>query len=810
MSDDHWRLTYNGYDPAKEGQREALFTLGNGYFASRGAAEESTANHIHYPGTYLAGGYNRLNSDIGGKVIEHEDLVNWPNWLLLKWKHEDGDWMELETSNIIEYSQSLDLRSGIIERQIHTADKKGRETRIISRRLVHMRYPHLGAIQWHFKPQNWSGNITVHSALDGTVRNSGVDKYRKLEGKHLRKHQTGQFKENGIYLKVETSQSETRMCQAAGTAILPGDSFSSIKKETIEAEEYIAQEFTFPVKENREVIIEKIIALSTSKDHAISDTVSEAQKAISRAMSFEELSKEQNEAWQEIWSRCDTEINCGTSHEQMLLRLHIFHLFQTLSPNSIDLDVGVPSRGWTGEAYWGHVLWDEVFIFPLMNLSLPELTRSLLMYRYRRLHEARHNALANGYKGAMYPWQSGSNGREETFGFHYNVLTGNWIRNDFQIQHHVNSAICYNVWQYFQVTGDYEFLSFYGAEIMLEIATFWASKATWSEHKRKYEINHIIGPDEYHTRYPGSDKPGINNNAYTNIMAIWVLKHARRAIEVLDERSRLQLTIRLRITKEELYRWDDISQNMFIPFSCGGKIITQFEGYDDLKELDWNYYKQQYGEILRLGGIMEKEGVDINRFKAAKQADVLMLFYLFSSTELVQLFETAGYKFDPKDIPLNIEYYEKRTSHGSTLSKVVNSWVMARCHRDKSWHNFNTALVSDFEDIQGGTTPEGIHLGAMAGTVDLIQRCYTGLEMREGALWFNPQLPDDLTEIEYPLYYRGHWIRFHLTQNQLKLTCYTGWSDESIDVYVKEHRYQLKKGEEKIFQYDKKMVKAEK
>ncbi|MEX0773346.1 MAG: glycosyl hydrolase family 65 protein [Balneolales bacterium] len=800
VMDDLWKITCQGYDPGQEGHREALFTQGNGYFATRGAVEESTAGTSHYPGTYLAGGYNRLRSDIGDKILEHEDLVNWPNWLLMKWKHEGGDWIELTTSNIIEYSQTLNLQNGIIERHIQVRDKSGRETRIISRRLVHMQYQHLAAIQWRFEALNWYGNITVHSALDGTVTNNGVEKYQMLNGKHLRLHETGRFDEDGIYLKVETSQSGIQMCQAARTVIQSHNSLC-VKRKVIDGDEYIGQELTFPVEENREVTIEKIVSLYTSRDHAIADTISEAHKAIERAKPFDDLCKDQNKRWQEIWSRCDSQINCGNSQEQVLLRLHIFHLFQTLSFNTIDLDVGVPSRGWTGEAYWGHVLWDELFIFPFMNLSLPELTQSLLMYRYRRLYEARYNALANGCKGALFPWQSGSNGREETHGIHYNPLSGNWIRDNFQIQHHVNSAICYNFWQYFQVTGDYEFMTFYGAEVMLEIASFWASKATWSDQKGKYEINNVIGPDEYHTRYPGSEEPGINNNAYTNVMAIWVLKHAREVLDILDERSMVDLTARLGISKADLEHWDDISRNMYVPFSAGGRLITQFEGYENLEELDWERYQQQYGDILRLDGIMEKEGDEVNRYKAAKQADVLMLFYLFSAEELIELFNTAGYPFDPKCIPVNIEYYQRRTSHGSTLSKVVHSWVMARCHREKSWHNFQKALISDFKDIQGGTTPEGIHLGAMAGSVDLIQRCYTGLEMRKSALWFNPQLPGDLTHIGYPLYYRGHWIRLHLTQTQLKLTCYSGWSNEPIDVVVKNQVYQIKPDEEKIFEY---------
>ncbi|MEX0929547.1 MAG: hypothetical protein WDZ53_09090, partial [Balneolales bacterium] len=635
IMDDAWTITYSGYNPDRERHRETLCTLGNGYVATRGSAEESSWDAVHYPGTYLAGGYNRLKTDIGPRVIEHEDLVNWPNWLTMKWKHEGGEWIGPDRTPIKEYYQTLDLQKGLYIRHLHYVEDDGRETLIISRRLVHMSDAHMAALQWKLIPLNWSGNIIIHSALDGRVTNSGVSKYKSLKGKHLRIRRRGDFKQKGIFLQAETVQSEIKMAQAAKTEVYFDRPGARIRRKLIEEKDYIAQELTFPAEKNESIAIEKTVSLYSSRDYAISDTVSEAKKTVVRAGPFDDLCGRQAMVMDEIWKRLDTRINCGSRPgEQVLLRLHIFHLFQTLSFNSIDMDTGVPSRGWHGEAYWGHVFWDELFIFPIVNLSVPELTRSLLLYRYRRLPEARFSAHESGCKGAMFPWQSGSNGREETHGIHYNAMTGTWVEDNFQLQRHVNSAICYNVWQYVQVTDDLEFLAFYGAEIMLEIAVYWADKATWNESKQKYEIKGVIGPDEYHTSYPDSNNPGINNNAYTNVMAVWVLQHARQALDKLDQRRTTELANRLQITNEDMDRWDVISANMFIPFSANGKIIHQFEGFENLAELDWDKYKAEYGEIMRLDDLLEKEGDRINRYKAVKQADVLMLFYLFSAEEL--------------------------------------------------------------------------------------------------------------------------------------------------------------------------------
>jgi alpha,alpha-trehalase len=259
---------------------------------------------------------------------------------------------------------------------------------------------------------------------------------------------------------------------------------------------------------------------------------------------------------------------------------------------------------------------------------------------------------------------------------------------------------------------------------------------------------------------------------------------------VLDDATKRELLSRLEMDGSEFEKWEIISKNMFIPFIKGTKIISQFEGFEILKDLNWGKYEKKYGDIHRLDRILESEGDSVNRYKVAKQADVLMLFYLLSSDTLVNLLEQLGYSFEPGNILENIEYYSKRTSHGSTLSKLVFSWVTARSHRDVSWENFQVALESDFKDIQGGTTPEGIHLGAMAGTIDIVQRCYTGLELKKGGLSFNPHLPDKLKRIKFRLRYRGHWLQLNLDRKQIVIKSLGGGADE-IEINVNGKKFVL-------------------
>ena len=763
-----WVLAYDSFDPPGESLREALCTLGNGYLATRGAAPESWADDVHYPGTYLAGGYNRLKTELGGRTIENEDLVNMPNWLLLRFRPEQGDWFNLLSVEILSYRQELDMKQGLLSRHVCFSDKEKRITTVSFRRLTHMSSMHLAAQELTITPENWSGRMQIHSALDGTVINAGVDRYRQLNSKHLKPLRTESFEGNIISLLMQTSQSGIRVAEAARTVVELDGKQLEADGTLLEEPGYIAQEFFVEAAQGRPVRIEKVVTIFSSRDFAVSEPLQDAVETLGQSGGFDELLRGHALEWAHQWARCDMQVP-GNERTQMILRLHIFHLLQTVSRNSIGLDTGVPARGWHGEAYRGHIFWDELFIFPFLNLRMPMLTRSLLLYRYRRLDRARLAARQEGLKGALFPWQSGSNGREEAQQFHLNPKSGRWVPDNSHLQRHVNAVIAYNVWQYYEVTGDMEFMATYGLEMILEIARLLAAITSYNSDLDRYEILGIMGPDEYHDRYPDADKPGLDNNAYTNVMTVWVLSTAIKALEMLPPGRRSDLRESIALDAAEIEFWHKITRKMRVVFHDNG-IISQFEGYDRLQEFDWEGYRAKYGDIQRLDRILEAEGDSSNRYKASKQADVLMLFYLFSTEELNELFTGMGYEFDPQILPENIAYYEKRSSHGSTLSHIVHSWVLARSDRQRSWATFCKALESDLLDIQGGTTHEGIHLGAMAGSVDIIQRCYTGMEFKKDLICFNPRIPAGLNELTMRIKYRGNLFEAVTTRETMTIS----------------------------------------
>ncbi|MBK5205345.1 MAG: beta-phosphoglucomutase family hydrolase [Polaromonas sp.] len=769
-----WSLVFEDFEPAQEGIREALCTLGNGYFAARGAAAGAQADDIHYPGTYLAGGYNRLRTDIAGRVVENEDLVNGPNWVALGFRIAEQGWFDERSVKLLSYRQELDLRRGMLLRRISFEDTQGRRSTLEERRLVSMGDMHLGAMELALTADNWSAGVTVRSAIDGRIVNAGAKLYRKFSNKHLESlagEVVGEVVgEDGVCLLVRTCQSNIHVAQAARTRAFLDGQLLEIRRRVIEEPGYIAQELKVDLKQGQTLVIEKVASFYTSRDHAISECGLEARKAIARAGRFDAVMADHVLAWKHLWRRFEVHIQPADPgfkmNVPMLLRLNMFHLLQAVSPNSIGLDIGVPARGWTGEAYQGHIFWDELFIFPFFNYRMPEITRSLLMYRYRRLGEARAAAMAAGYKGAMFPWQSGSDGQEETQALNLNPRSQRWVPDNSFLQRHVGSAVALNVWQYFQVTRDVEFLNSYGGELILDIACFWSSIASFDDERGRYEVRGVMGPDEFHDGYADSATPGLNNNAYTNIMAVWVLCRALEVLELLSEVRRAELVARLGLSAEEIARWDDISRRMLVPFHEGG-IISQFEGYETLRELDWSAYRARYGNIQRLDLILDGENDSANRYKLSKQPDVLMLFYLFSADELRELFERLDYPFEYETIPRNIAYYSDRSSQGSTLSRAVFGWVLARSDRQRAMDFFVQALQSDVNDVQQGTTAEGVHLGAMAGSVDLVQRVSTGIEVRGDVLRLHPELPREMERLDLRIRYRGHSLDLRLTRDSL-------------------------------------------
>jgi len=801
-----WLLVYDGFDPAHEGHREALTTLGNGYLATRGAAPEHRAGDVHYPGSYLAGVYNSLASVVQGEETVDEHMVNIPDWLPLDVRIGDGAWWSDGGLTLRSERRTLDLKRALLSREALLEDDAGRQLQLLQRRLVSMAEPHLAALETTLTAVGWSGSLSIRSGCDTGVTNSNVPEDAQLANRHLTAVAVSSSVSSSadgsdaaeLTVQAQTSGSRIGIALALRTRISRGGPLQpdsgaggpggpggpdevpgpgAIPESAGGIPEVAggmhSHRFDVQVTDAIPITVTKTVAVATSRDHAIASPGSAALAVLARApQEFDALLADHEAAWSLLLAPFSIESD-APSQAQLILNLHVFHLLQTLTTHTAELDAGVPARGLHGEGYRGHIFWDELFVLPVLNSRLPAVARELIDYRWRRLGTARDAARKAGLRGALFPWQSGSDGTEQTPKFLFNKLSGHWMPDYSHLQRHVGLAVAYNAWQYFEATQDRGWLTRHGAEIIVDVARLFASLAEHDPAEDRFHIRGVMGPDEYHTGHPGNPGGGLDDNAYTNVMAAWVfdqavwIMHSVRGFDMEELRSRLG------ITGAEIDAWGHLSRRMFVPFHGGG-IISQFDGYGALRELDWKHYRRAYRNIERLDLILEAEGDSTNHYRLAKQADVLMLLYVLGEDQLLGFLRRMGYDVEPAQIAATVDFYLARTAHGSTLSRVTHASVLAQHDPERAWATFREALDTDLDDTQGGTTSAGIHLGAMAGSIDVVQRSFAGLRITRDALDFTPRLPAELSRVEFQVRYRDQLLAVHLGTDQLRVSAAPG------------------------------------
>jgi len=754
LAEDGWILRYRGFEPDRERHREALLTVGNGYLGTRGSAAECRAGECHYPATYIAGVYDRATSRVGDREVENEDLVNAVDWLPLGLQIDDQ--APFLPDDACDLERILDLRTGVLTRRATTRDGAGGVVDLESHRFASMDDPHRVAQSARITPDR-PCRVRVEVGLDGDLINDGVARYRSLECRHLepldavaegpRLALVSRTRESGIVVaaaaRIEVSVDGERVTPAWDPQVGPGTARTR---------------FEVNLADGQILRVDKRVGIHTSRE--TSDPLTAAEATVEGSRGFDADAAASAARWADLWDRMDVQVE-GDRRAQKLLRLHLAHLAVSYSRHSAPLDVGITARGLHGEAYRGHVFWDELFIQPLFALHDPAVSRAMLRYRHRRLGAARRAARDAGHRGAMFPWQSGSDGREETQTTHLNPLSGSWDPDHSHRQRHVSLAVAFDVWQHVRITGDQGFLAGDGGELLVAIARFWESLAE-DDGDGHLHIRGVMGPDEFHEALPGASRGGLDDNAYTNLMVAWLMRAVPVALEGLDPEERGALEQRTSLSPDELVRWATVGSRIHVPLSDDG-ILEQFAGYFELEELDWDHYRREHGDIHRMDRILKAEGRSPDAFKVAKQADALMIFYNLPIPDVTALVGDLGHTPPPDWVERNLAYYLPRTSHGSTLSRVVHALLATRIgDRALGWELYREALVSDHDDIQGGTTAEGIHTGVMAGTVWITLRAFAGLSLGGETLSLSPRLPRGWRKLAFGLGFRGDRYRVEI------------------------------------------------
>ncbi|WP_424684687.1 glycoside hydrolase family 65 protein [Enterococcus sp.] len=789
-----WHLDYYGYRPGKdEYSVESLLTVGNGYLGLRGTTPEMEISDDSYPATYLASLYNTAYSQVQDRTIANEDFVNAPNlqkiYLII-----DGEKVAMSETQVTTLHRSLDMRNGLMTSRSQLSLVDGRSLTIETAKFASMAQRECYSLRYRFTP-DFDGTIQVVTEADGTVYNYNVARYRSLENRHLDVLKTAVAGPHAL-LAARTKDSHITVLQES---FLRSPLLETYELQTEITDEKVFQSLTIEAHCQQWYELEKTIHVTQYRPDEEQPALHlSPENPAERFPDFSTLLDLSAAAWQVLWDNAAINVT-GDFMSQKLLNLHTYHLLSSASPiGNVNLDASVTARGLHGEAYRGHIFWDELFILPFYILRFPETARQLLLYRYHRLPAAKTEAQKAGYQGAMFPWQSGLDGTEQSQELHLNPISGEWKEDHSRRQRHVSLAIAYNVWFYWHNTEDHQFMKDYGLELILEIAQFWQSIATFDPTTKRYGIAGVMGPDEFHEAYPGAEKGGLKDNAYTNMMVVWLFEELANLKETFGTEVFQQIQAKTGVTDDLVSKMEKIRHQLTLDINPDG-IIAQFDGYFDLLDLDWDHYRAKYGNVYRLDRILNAEGLSADDYKVAKQADSLMIYYNFSKNQVEEILQDLGYREQlPEDyVSRNLHYYLARTSHGSTLSRVVHAQLAAMVdEKELAWELYQEALYSDYRDIQGGTTAEGIHAGVMAATLYIPLTTFAGLDVREEVIHINPNLPAAWSAIAYHITVKNVNYYVKVTTTEVILT-----TSADTRVIIKGKEVPLTASEQLVYPY---------
>lgn len=722
ISDDAWCVTEAGFSEAEAGHRETLFTLANGYHSMRGSLE--LAPHYRMPGAFFAGLYDKA-------PVCFDKLAIVPNWTDLELV-ADGVRFDPLTCKLLSFRRTLDTRQGLLFTDIRWSDAKGHRTRYESCRLVHARHKHRALLWGRITPENWIGEIT----LSGGINADAVNQTHAVGGRMTIQHMVRDrfdIDEDGVVYEGHTGRTE-----------LPLEMRTQLRVRNTRAGEVERRKETLrelhrvQSSEGEPVPFVKAVAFQTTPiDEGESGLSVEAELEALKDDGVEATARSHVDAWGKRWEFSDVRIG-GNPDDQAAVRFNLFHLIQSACEDT-RLDVSIAAKGLHGEGYDGHIFWDtEVFMLPFFAVTDPDVAKSFLLYRYRRLPAAREHARRGGYCGAQFPWQSSVTGEEVTKWTTHDIVEHEWEPYELDAQHQVTASIALAVDWYRRVTGDEEFYRKYGAQLLMETARFWASRVDYDSRRDECVIRDLKCVDEYHS--------GVDNDAYTCYAAAENLRLGGEAAEDLrreaPKRFR-ELCEEIDLGQDEIEEWSEIASEMYFPMDDETGMIEEFDGYFDLPD--------RTAERDEDGWPMEPDDIDPyeGETQLIKQADVVLLFYLF------------GDRFSEKVKRRNYLYYLARDTHGSSLSASTYAIVgLDVDERDRAYQAFRH---SAYRDLRPSTDPLGIHAACLGGTWQAVVNGFGGMRLRGDVPEFDPWLPPEWDRLAFRILWRGSLLEVEIS-----------------------------------------------
>ncbi len=682
-SDGDWVIAEGPLVPSREHEVESIFSVGNGYVGSRGSLAEGSL--LSAPATFVAGVFD----EAPGSTMP--ELVVGPDWAHVQATIQ-GAPLTLSRGEAIEHRRVLDMRQGVLWREWRHRDEAGRVTRVRGLRFASLADRHLLGQSIAMTPENYGGEVAVEGAPQ-------------------------------LPLSVETH----RGVQMAFSIVNFLEGPCAFRRVPIA--------FTTGVRPGRTYRLDRMISVETARRGepdgpvALQGADAHLEDALARE-GLEGIVGAHVRAWEEVWRSCDVEVQ-GDAAAQRALRFAVYHLVSAADPE--DEHVSIGARGLTGHGYGGHVFWDtDVYMLPFFTWTRPASARALLMYRYHTLAAARDRAKRMGYAGALYAWESADTGEDVTpaayaapDGEVVLVFTGTR-------EQHISADVAWAVWTYWQTSADDAFLIDAGAEIVIETARFWASRAV-RRSDAAWHIEGVEGPDEYHDL--------VDDDAYTNWMARWNLERAAEVTDLFARRWPQRwraLATRLAFDADEPRRWRELAAGMYLGIDPSTGLVEQFRGYLGLDPLDLTPYARRRTPMTVLLG-RER----IARSQIIKQPDVVMLLHLFPE------------RLPPAARELNFRFYDARTDHGSSLSPAIHAAVAARLGDVKLAERYFRQTAAIDLDNDMGNAAAGVHFGALGGLWQAAVLGFAGLTTGPRGPSLSPQLPANWRQMTFPIAWRG-------------------------------------------------------
>lgn len=765
-----WIIEEKKFEPEYLGKYESILTQGNGYLGQRAALEERYRGETR--NLFVAGTFDKFHES------EATELPNLPDVTNIGIRVNGREFC-LTNAKVEFYNRALNLKTGELTREVVCLLEKNVRLHLQWRRMVSMTNMHLIASQLCITSEE-PVDIQITSGIDGRVTNSGTQ--------HMVEGRPRVYDGNLLEYPCSTLQSGVQVVTHGTHKLYLEHQEAEIPMAIVTGRRYIGGKYEVKLQAGQELCFEKLAMVHTSRDvdyqnlseETARNKVLEDGLAAFRAIAgcrYQQLMADSSRAWEKMWDELDVQVSSQNAKDQLAIRFAIYHL--VIMTNRQDSRIGIGAKGLSGEGYKGHSFWDtETFILPFFLYCKPEIARNLLQYRYSTLPGAKALAKKRGYQGAMYPWESAwiADGDVTPDNLGVDLVTGKIIPcKTGEMEDHVSADVAFAVNQYWQATGDRAFMECYGYEILLQTALFWTSRAMWVEDKHRYEIHHVIGPDEYQV--------DVNDNAYTNYLAhrnivlgLWTLDELEK-----DEslREKMDRKISLAGLRE---RFHEYVEKLYLPEpEPDSGILPQFDGYLKQEAIDISSYRNcpQVGRILQ-----DYSFESLRKYQVAKQADVVQLMFLEEE------------RFPGKVRVVNYQYYEPRTLHDSSLSKAVHSVLASDLSlSEEAYKMFQGAAETDLGQDPHGSDA-GIHSANMGGIWQATVMGFGGLRMLDGHLRIIPHLPEQWRKLRYRVNWQGSNLTVTVTHEQLRI-CNHG---KQISLLTKKGKVTILPGHEFVLQ----------